>query len=123
MSLLIPITNDGAASLNVTTPVGVLTFRTYWQAINSYWLLDLTDGNGVPIVSGMPLLAGCQDLLHGIGDSALKGYSLAVFVNAAGGERNPQCWGATAALILSPISEGSWLTIPDPMTEAATWPV
>jgi hypothetical protein len=107
--------------MNVTTPLGVLTFRTYWQPLDSFWMLDISDSNGNPILTGMPLLAGCQNLIAGIGQSILDGYSLAVFVTGSGGERTPTCWGTTAALIMAPAIEGNWITLPDPMVEAATW--
>jgi hypothetical protein len=111
---IIPLTNDGARTVTVETPAGQLQFYTYWQPLLSAWLMDIADGAGNPLLTGLALVAGTPNLLAGCGLSMFEGYALQV-IEQDGDSRNSAVWGNTALTILFDMTETPFLVLSDPM--------
>jgi hypothetical protein len=112
---VIPLTNDGARTMTCETPAGQLTFYTYWQPLLSTWLMDLSDGAGNPLLTGMALVGGTPNLLAGTGLSQFDGYNLSVVEGNGGNSRSIDSWGNTAVLCLFNPGETPFLVMSDPM--------
>lgn len=37
----------------------IYNFRLYWNTVGQYWVLDIADSSGNPLVTGVPLVTGC----------------------------------------------------------------
>jgi hypothetical protein len=114
------MTNDGSRTFSVTTEVGLLTFVARWMPIEAAWYLDIYDGAGATIATGIALLAGCPNLIAGLGNTQLDGYALEVYAVSPGSERSPECWGVFAWLVLRSPGDAAYTTVPD-LLEDATW--
>lgn len=79
MPTIIPMTADGARRVTVEVAGKRITFRTYYSVGQSpVWLLDLFDTDGTPLITGIALWPGSDNVLKGHGDT-LNGYQLFVF--------------------------------------------
>ena len=62
MAQVIPLTNAPQQTLSVALKVdgGVLRLRLfiYFSEMAQYWLMDIADGNGNPLLASMPLVTG-----------------------------------------------------------------
>lgn len=74
----LPVNSEGSRLISLNTGHDYLTFRTYFTAgQKNSWLLDIRDGNLKPLVSGVNLITGSDNVIKGQGDK-LKDYQLFV---------------------------------------------
>jgi len=119
MPLEIPITPDGERFVTMNVGPDTFIFRTYFASgQDDHWLLDIQDSQGSPLVSGINLVPGVDNLLKGHGD-VLDGYQLhclVLFSSAAA----PEAPGNTMFLIwLNPGEENPFVNL-DPMETIGT---
>jgi len=114
MPVTIPITTDGARRITVNVGPERFIFRTYFvRGQDQHWLLDILDEQERPLISGINLVPGVDNLLKGMGD-ALEGYQLHVLLSS-GSEKDLDAPGNTMALVWFNPGEENPFTSPDPM--------
>lgn len=74
--IIIPVTDDGDRRFIIDTGADLLSLRTYYSdGEQSYWLLDIHDINENPLITGIALVPGADNILKSQGD-ILEGYQL-----------------------------------------------
>ena len=119
MPVIIPTTTDG--DRKVTCEIGGqhFVFRTYWTTgQESIWLLDIFDINEEPLMVGLAILPGSDNILKGHGDT-MKGYQLFVLAmdNKPG---DPEALSNTVLLIMYSPGEENWFMPGDPLIDIDT---
>lgn len=61
-AFLIPL-QPTPQTLTITLNSVVYTLRLQWNVYQNCWIMDISDGNGVPLVQGIPIVTGA-DLLE-----------------------------------------------------------
>ena len=114
MPVEIPVTPAGDRAVTVNVGPDVFMFRTYFvSGQDDHWLLDIRDGQGRELISGINLAPGIDNLLKGRGD-ALDGYQLVVLAGT-GTEKNMDAPGTTMFLVwFNPGEKNPFVTL-DPM--------
>ena len=98
MPVEIPATPSGERFVTVNVGPDIFIFRTYFaEGQDRHWLLDILDGQSNPLVSGINLVPGVDNLLKGRGDT-LQGYQLYLSL-IEGSEKDLEALGNTMALI------------------------
>lgn len=102
----IPVTNSPCRSINVTFPNGVLKFRTYWCGyVTSRWLCDILDADDNPILIGVVLTTGIDNLIQGSGIESLYGIALKVVDSSGKMNTTIEGFGNTALLYATVTTE------------------
>lgn len=114
MPVEIPLTSDGARTFNINTGLDVFYLRTYYiDGQDSAWLLDIADSAEQPLITGLKLVPGSENILKGQGDK-MEGYQL--FVYLASGEPGAlEAPGNTLRLLLYNPGEENWFSVGDPL--------
>lgn len=100
MAYVLPITSYPDSTFNFSTLDGVLKIRTYWSgSIESRWMCDINDSNGLPVITGIALVTGCDNLLIGTGKDLLDSYRMVVY-SPKGKENNTIDGFGTDCLLL-----------------------
>lgn len=98
MPVEIPITADGERIISVNIGPEIIMFRTYFVCgPDRHWLLDISDSQETPLITGINLVPGVDNLLKGMGDT-LDGYQLHLLV-LSGSEKDLEAPGNTMALV------------------------
>ena len=114
MPLQIPVTPAGERTVTVNVGPETFNFRTYFvHGQDSHWLLDIQDVQQRPLISGINLVPGVDNLLKGMGD-ALDGYQLHLCV-VSGSEKDLEAPGNTMFLVWFNPGENNPFTAGDPM--------
>lgn len=114
MPVEIPVTPAGERIVSVNVGPDVFTFRTYFVlGADRHWLLDIQDGQGQPLILGINLVSGADNLLKGMGDT-LEGYQLYLHVES-GSEKDEEALGNTMMLVWFNPEEKNPFTPRDPM--------
>lgn len=96
----LPVTSDGSRSLAINTGRDYLSFKSYFTAgQKNNWLLDIRDGNLNPLLSGVTLVPGSDNVLKGQGDN-LAGYQLYVHLDEQADPGDPNGLGLYLRLVL-----------------------
>ena len=103
----LPIDNYPCMSFSVNTDVGVLRFRTYWDSLLSMWYLDIIGADGSPLLNGIALLTGSNNLIVGSGVPVLDDCALFVVDSSGNGNRTFNGMGDAASV---------WMTFPNDQT-------
>ena len=78
MGVEVPTTDAGARSATYLIGDKYLTFRTYYSSgQQDLWLLDIYDYDGNPLIVGIAILPGSDNVIKGHGDT-LNGFQLYV---------------------------------------------
>lgn len=78
--ITLPVNSSGARLFSVNTGTDIFAFRTYYTAGETpLWLMDIYDGDGVELLTGLALVPGSDNLLKGHGDK-LEGCQLYVLL-------------------------------------------
>jgi len=119
MPSVIPVTPAGERTVTVNVGPDIFIFRTYFvSGQDDHWLLDIKDGQENPLITGINLAPGINNLLKGMGD-ALEGYQLLLLADA-GTEKDPEAPGNTMFLFwFNPGEENPFITL-DPMETIGT---
>ena len=114
MPLLIPVTSAGSRRARVRVGSDILVFHTYYVSGQSrHWLLDIQDDQERPLITGINLVPGVDNLIKGRGN-VLRGHQLHVLAKK-GTETNLDALGNTMALIWFKPGEENPFTPDDPM--------
>ena len=98
MPVEIPLSPAGERFVTVNVGPEIFIFRTYCTyGADSHWLLDIRNSQNQPLISGINLVRGADNLLKGRGDT-LEGYQLYLVVHR-GSEKDLNAPGNTMALI------------------------
>ena len=98
MPVNIPITAAGARRIRVSVGPERFVFRSYYvTGQERHWLLDIFDGQGRPLISGVNLVPGVDNLLKGHGN-VLDGHALHVLAKS-GTEKNLDAPGKSLTLL------------------------
>lgn len=65
MPQLIPFTNDGCSTIDVVLGNNAFKLRTYYLPYTKHWLLDIMDESENPILMGISLNVGVENLVRG----------------------------------------------------------
>lgn len=65
MPQLIPFTNDGARTIDIALGENVFRLRTYYLPYTTTWVMDIMDQLDNPIVLGIALNTGVDNLVKG----------------------------------------------------------
>ncbi len=68
----IPLDNTPSKEFSVNTPVGVLRFKTQWDAFLGQWYMDVSSSTGETLINRVALTAGVDNLLDGCGVPLLR---------------------------------------------------
>lgn len=119
MPVEIPVTPAGERVVSVNVGPDIFIFRTYYAAgQDRHWLLDISDGQENPLITGINLTPGVDNLLKGMGDT-LDGYQLHLVV-AEGTEKDLEAPGNTMFLVwYNPGEENPFKPL-DPMDTIGT---
>lgn len=101
----VPVDNTPCRSFSFGTPEGVFRFRTYWNNILETWFLDIIGLDDVPILQGIALVTGCNNLIKGTGIDELEGKALVVVDSSGNGNRTFSGLGDTAKLYMTMTGE------------------
>ena len=120
MPIEIPVTPAGERAVSVNVGPDVFIFRTYFvSGQDDHWLLDILDGQETPIISGINLAPGIDNLLKGRGD-ALEAFQLLLLADPSGTEKDPEAPGNSMFLVwFNPGEENPFITL-DPMETIGT---
>ena len=114
MPVRIPVTPAGERLASVNVGPDVFLFRSYFvSGQDDHWLLDIKDSQGMPLICGINLAPGIDNLLKGMGD-ALEGYQLLLLADP-GTEKDPEAPGNTMSLVWFNPGEENPFTPLDPM--------
>lgn len=116
MAQIIPLNSDGSAIVTVNTAAGLYKFVTKYNTIDNVWILDIVSPDDVPMIQGIALVPGCQNLLKGYGD-IFEGYSLEVYCVAGTENRSTNSLGFSAQVVLFSPDETSFNTYPDAFSQ------
>lgn len=124
MPIIIPVTPAGERFVTVNVGPEIFIFRTYFAyGEDQHWLLDIQDAQSNPLISGINLVPGVDNLLKGMGDT-LEGYQLHLLVHD-GTEKDLEAPGNTMELIWFNPGEENPFSPLDPMktigTELLPW--
>jgi hypothetical protein len=97
----LPIDNYPCMSFSVTTDVGVLQFRTYWDSLLSVWRMDIIGSDGTDLLDGIALTTGSNNLIAGTGIPLLDGCALFVVDTSGSGNRTFDGFGRTAFVFMT----------------------
>lgn len=89
--ILIPLTSDGDRVVEVDVGSHILQFRTYWTG--QKWLMDVSDTSGQPLMFGLALAPGVNNLMKGQDGGRFPGARL-VAVLSRGSAYDPDNLGA-----------------------------
>ena len=119
MPVEIPVTPAGERLVRVNIGAGTFVFRTYFvHGQDDHWLLDIRDNQENPLLSGINLVPGVDNLLKGMG-AVLDGHQLHV-VATSGMEKDPEAPGNSMALLWFNPGEENPFRPPDPMETIGT---
>lgn len=119
MPVEIPLSPDGERVISVNVGPEIFIFRTYFTyGADSHWLLDIRNSQNQPLVSGINLVRGADNLLKGRGDT-LEGYQLYLVVHS-GSEKDLNAPGNSMALIWFNPNEINPFFAQDPMDTIGT---
>lgn len=114
MSVVIPVNNDGARRVTVEISEQRLTFRTYFSTGQAnMWLLDIYDNDAAPLIVGINLVPGSDNVLKGHGD-VLNGFQLYV-LTFDDHYTAPTALGTTVGLIMYAPGEENLFSPGDPL--------
>ena len=114
MPVQIPVASDGERIVTVNTGAEILIFRTYFVCgQDQHWLLDIMDSQEKPLICGINLVPGVDNLLKGRGD-ALEDHQLYLHVRS-GTEKDLEAPGKTMFLIWFNPGEQNPFAPDDPM--------
>ena len=114
MPVTIPVTAAGSRRVRVAIGPKFFEFHTYYVSGQSrHWLLDIHDDSGNPLIVGINLVPGVDNLLKGRGN-VLRGHQLHVLAKK-GTETNPEALGNTMTLLWFLPGEENPFTPGDPM--------
>ncbi|WP_394026567.1 phage baseplate plug family protein [Desulfovibrio falkowii] len=124
MPSIIPMSPAGERTVTVNVGPDVFIFRTYFvSGQDDHWLLDILDAQETPLITGINLIPGVDNLLKGMGDT-LKGYQLHLLVES-GTEKDLDALGNTMSLVWFNPGEDNPAVPSDPMdtigTEIVPW--
>ncbi len=119
MPVEIPLTPAGERTVSVNVGPEVLTFRTYYaKGQERHWLLDIRDRQDAPLISGINLVPGVDNLLKGRGE-VLEGRQLHLLVER-GSEQDLEAPGNTMTLVWFNPGEDNPFHPEDPMDTIGT---
>ena len=114
MPVVIPMTPDGARRVTCSVGGRRIVFRSYYSAgQDRKWLLDLYDIDETPLITGIALVPGSDNVIIGQGDT-LNGYQLYVLAS----DNYPyekEALGNTLNLLMYSPGEENWFNPGDPM--------
>lgn len=118
MPCSIPLTCDGERLCSVNAGKKLFMFRTYFIQ-SPHWLLDIYDAQENPLIAGINLTPGSDNLLKGHGD-ILDGYQLLLVTNpmkhnSDSAHKSLTAPGSTMHLLWLEPGEDNSLLLPDPM--------
>lgn len=114
MPVLIPLTADGARSFNIKTNSDVFYMRTYYSdGQTPMWLLDIMDAEQNPLIMGLKLVPGSENIIKGHGDK-MAGYQLYVYLEH-GEPGAVEALGDTLFLVLYYPGEENLFSVGDPL--------
>lgn len=124
MPSIIPMSSAGERTVTVNVGPDVFIFRTYFVAgQDDHWMLDIMDAQEKPLITGVNLVPGVDNLLKGMGD-LLEGYQLHLLVES-GSEKDMDALGNTMSLVWFNPGEDNPAVPSDPMdtigTEIVPW--
>lgn len=125
MPVLIPVTPAGERRARVDVGPERFVFRTYFvHGQDDHWLLDIYDEQERPLITGINLVPGVDNLLKGHGN-VLDGYQLHLAAEQ-GSEKRVDAPGNTMILLWFNPGEINVFVPGDPMDtigdELWTWP-
>lgn len=104
MPQLVPLTNDGCRRINVALGQNLYILETYYMPHIRCWLMDIYDMDGNPIITGISLNVGVDNLVAGK-SVYFKNQTLRC-VSPTGKENNtPDSLGTTCFLYYYPEGE------------------
>ena len=114
MPVEIPLNPAGERFVSVNVGPETFIFRSYYTyGADSHWLLDIRNSQNQPLISGINLVRGANNLLKGRGD-ILNGYQLFLVVYQ-GSEKDLNAPGNSMALIWFNHNEENPFLDQDPM--------
>ena len=104
MAELIPFTNDGCRTIDIALGDNMFRMRTYFLPYTKTWVLDIMDQEDNPIVMGIALNTGVDNLVKGkakiFEDQTIRCISL------DGTENNtPNSLGTSCVVVYFPVGE------------------
>lgn len=117
MPVVIPMKPDGDRVIQVDLPSVQLKLRTYYSVGQQpMWLLDLLDGNDAPLITGIALVPGSDNVIKGQGD-ILYGHQLYVLTLTEEeiSYTDPGALGNTLVLLLYLPGEENLYKVGDPL--------
>lgn len=114
MPVEIPLTSDGARNFNINTGLDVFYMRTYYSdGQTPMWLLDIMDAEQNPLIMGLKLVPGSENIIKGHGDK-MEGYQLYVYLDY-GSPGDTEALGDTLRLVLYYPGEENLFDVGDPL--------
>ena len=121
MPSVIPMTPDGARRVTVEVGGKRILFRTYYSAgQEGQWLLDLYDTDNTPLITGIALVPGSDNVIKGQGD-ILNGYQLYVLTFTEYYKRPDALGNSLILLMYAPGEENLYQTGDPLMTIGRKW--
>jgi hypothetical protein len=68
----LPLDSTPSKEFSVSTPVGVLRFKTQWDSFLGQWLMDIISPTGETWLNRVVITAGTDNLLDGCGIPELR---------------------------------------------------
>jgi hypothetical protein len=96
---ILPFTDDGSSKVTMPTSAGILTFVAYFMPLLPGWLVDISNANGTPLITGLNLVTNVDNLLKGQGD-ILNGYTLRVYSVSGVDNNTPDSLGKDCQVLL-----------------------
>ena len=98
MPYVIPLNSDSPSTSEVSIGSQRYIIRTYFNSIGSQWFVDILNSDEEPLLYGVPLSVGYQNLLIGNGD-LFEGIKLVVGTTS-GENRTSDSLGNTAYVLV-----------------------
>lgn len=113
MSWVIPLNTTGNRLITVDFTQDTFMFRTYYvMGQKRHWCMDIYDADETPIVLGLILQPGTDNLIKGHGNK-LDGYAINVFTQ--GDYSEPESPGTNLYVELFEPGEKPFVNVGDPM--------
>lgn len=117
MPQVIPFTNDGCRTIDVALGENMFRFRTYYLPYIRRWIMDIMDQNNNPIVVGICLNVGVDNLVKGKA-KIFEGQTLRC-VSIDGTENDtPNSLGNSCFVLYYPVGEKPPIMWKDKMLES-----
>lgn len=98
MAGVIPLTNDGCRSIEIKLGEKNYKLETYYMPFIKCWLLDIYDDEDNPIILGINLKPGIQNLVRGLSEF-FEEQAMMVVTTDGGNNDTPESMGNTAFLL------------------------